>query len=388
MNILIVSHYYAAHGGGIEAVIRQLVRTLGEVAPKYRFTWVASDCDAAPSGSNLAALPMGCSNIVERRCGIPQPLWSPAAFWQLARAVARHDLIWLHDTLYLGNIAAWLLAKGLGKPIVITQHIGMIPYRNPVLRLLLRGANRLIAVPMLKWADQSIFIAAQVRGYFAARIRRWRRQPRLILNGVQTTIFKPVTDARRVVLRQKFGLGEEPTLLFVGRFVSRKGLPILHRLAQYLPHCSWIFAGHGPCDPGDWRLPHTMVLRDRSGAGIAELMQAADLLLLPSIGEGLPLVMQEAAACGLPILCGTETAAADPHLAPLLYTAAVIAKDPTGTAYNWAEQLKTILADREERAARSMALVDHAATHWSWTKAAQHYATLFTKLTTRPNTAP
>jgi glycosyltransferase involved in cell wall biosynthesis len=385
MKILIVNHYYATHGGGIEQVIRQLLHSLRDVAPDLAFTWAASDCDASHDGPNFVCLPMRCNNAIERRCGVPQPLWYPQALRQLAAAIKQHDVIWLHDTLYMGNIAAYLIAKWQRKPIVITQHIGMIPYNSRTLRTLLRLGNRLVAVPMLKYANHSVFIAAQVRTYFNDRIKHWRNKPRLIHNGVNHAIFKPVTADRRLVLRQKFGIDEEPMLLFVGRFVAKKGLPILEKLTLALPEYAWVFAGRGSLDPAGWLRNNCMTIRDRNGAGVAELYQAADLLVLPSIGEGLPLVIQEAAACGLPVLCATETATADPRLTPLLYTAAVVAHDPESTSYNWAAQLRSIVADTDDRAVRSGALAALAAEHWSWSRAAERYVKLFRRLSPPPS---
>ena len=55
------------------------------------------------------------------------------------------------------------------------------------------------------------------------------------------------------------------------------------------------------------------VHRNLSQAELPPLYQAADLLVLPSVGEGFPLVVQEAMACGTPALVGDETAAGCPE---------------------------------------------------------------------------
>ena len=72
--------------------------------------------------------------------------------------------------------------------------------------------------------------------------------------------------------------------------------------AAQLPDWRFWMAGFGPIDPDKWLLPNVHVLKNRKGQSLAELYQAADLLLIPSYGEGFPLVIQEAMACGLPVI--------------------------------------------------------------------------------------
>jgi glycosyltransferase involved in cell wall biosynthesis len=49
----------------------------------------------------------------------------------------------------------------------------------------------------------------------------------------------------------------------------------------------------------------------RPHAGVIELMQTCDVLVLPSLVEGRALVQQEALACGLPIIVTENAGAAD-----------------------------------------------------------------------------
>lgn len=377
MKILVVSHYYAGHGGGIENVIRQLLLAFREVAPKHRFTWAATACDTPAELPGVTNLPMAGNNNIEAKHGVPLPLWSWRALRQLAAVVRDHDAVWLHDTLYFGNIAAWFLARRAKKPVIITQHIGIVPYQNPWLRRLVHWGNRCFTLPMLRRAFRTVFIAAPVRAAFNAQIIRWAAPPLLILNGVQHSVFKTVGAERRAMLREKHHFGEAFVVLFVGRFVAKKGLTVLHLLAQQMPDVQFVFAGKGPLDPEQWNLPNCRVVHDRVGVAIAELYQAADLLVLSSSGEGFPLVIQEAAACGLPVLCAEASAAADPGAQPLLNVAPVLPEDPVNTTADWSQAIRALQDNPTLRQQQGAALAAYARDHWSWQTAALHYDALF-----------
>ena len=169
-----------------------------------------------------------------------------------------------------------------------------------------------------------------------------------------------------------------PIALFVGRFVEKKGLAILERLARMRPEILFVFAGWGALNPAQWGLPNTRVFASLSGASLAPLYRAADLLLLPSVGEGFPLVVQEALACGLPVLCGAETAAADPRSSGFI-DGVEIAPDPDDAARVFAEALTGALAkgrDFEARAQRAQ----FAARRYAWSAVGEDYRRLLEDL--------
>jgi len=168
---------------------------------------------------------------------------------------------------------------------------------------------------VLSGADQVVFISEFVRTYFARL--PFRSPPRLIFNGVDTEVFRPACGEERAAARVRFGL-TGPTALFVGRFVEKKGVEILRRAAAARPDVTFAFAGWGVIDPASWGLPNVRVFSDLAGAGLADLYRAADVFVLPSQGEGFPLVVQEALACGLPVVCGAESTGADAEAVALL----------------------------------------------------------------------
>ena len=311
MRVLIGSAYFESHRGGIEIVAGRLARELQRRGAEV--TWFATDSSLPPqAGSGMACLPIKAWNITERRLGIPLPLPGPAGIAAIWRHVRNADAVLLHDSLYPTNVAAMLAARWYRKPAVLTQHIAGIQYRNPLLRAIMSAANALIARPMLAAADQVVFISAAVAAQFAHV--RFKAEPQLIFNGVDTDLFRlPPAVFDRGQARASLGLPiDRPVALFVGRFVEKKGLHLIERLARRRPNLTFALAGWGPIDPTGWRLANVHVLSDLQGATLVPLYQSSDLLLLPSVGEGLPLVLQEALACGLPVICGSETAAADP----------------------------------------------------------------------------
>lgn len=371
MRVVLVTHYYPAHRSGIEIVAGELARRLA-AEPGIEIVWHASDCDPPPAqdGSRLRCQPAAAFNGLERWLGVPYPLWSWNALVGLVRAVREADLLHLHDCLYVGNVVACVAAKLAGRPVVVTQHIGTVPYRNPGLRLLLALANRLVGRFVLGGACRVLFIAETTRAYFAPLVR-FRNTPLVVANGVDAALFKPADGAHRQALRERFGAREgQPLLLFAGRFVEKKGLPLLEQLARRTPEALWLFAGAGPLDPERWGAPNVRVLRGLGHGELAPLYQAADLLVLPSVGEGFPLVVQEAVACGTQALLDVSTAQACPGAAGLLHGESVAGAD---AADRWAHRIRALARDGGDPALRAR-LAGFARENWSWDESAQRHA--------------
>lgn len=370
MRILLVTHFYPGHGGGIERVAEQLARRM--TAMGHDLTWAASDVDPSATASAGRALPMRCFNGIERLTGFPYPLWSPGSLRQLARAVHQADAVHVHDAIYAGSLAAAWLARRYRKPLVVTQHIGEVPL-PPHLRPLLGLANRLGAWAVLKRASGVAFISPAVRQVFE-RLTGPQPTYAYVPNGVDTSIFH-ATHAPRAELKAALGLDPaHPLMLFVGRFVPKKRLPIVREMAACRPGWQWCVIGQGPEQPAHWGLANVHVPGALAQTRVADYCRAADLLVLPSEGEGFPLVVQEAMACGLPA-CITPAVASGATLpADCWLPLPEVTGDRAATVAAglraidaWLAQPATLLAQQRARCAA------YAADTWDWSRAVQQH---------------
>ncbi len=371
MQILLVTHFYPEHAGGIEIIAGEVAKELCRRG--LRIDWAAGGADAAGDESRLKRVPMKAWNLSEDRWGIPYPVWSPWSLRDLVSAVQRCDLVHIHDCLYMGNVVAFFAAKFLKKPIVVTQHIGHVPYRNWVPRVLHAWCNRILGAMVLSRCEGCVFYGGRVREYFEQFVN-FRRPPAFISNGVDHSLFRSVTVEERNRLRTEVGLRlSRPLALFVGRFVEKKGLRHIRRLATLFPFCEWVLFGWGPEAPHLWGLPNVRCLGKATQRELIPYYQVADLLVLPSVGEGLPLVVQEAMACGLTAMVSKETALALAGLDAVTIPVDVESDDLV-------DKFRAAIDQPERLRERSVEIANFARRHWNWNQCADSYFSLFSEL--------
>jgi glycosyltransferase involved in cell wall biosynthesis len=364
-RLLLLTHYYPAHRGGIEIVAGQLA---SRMAAEFSIRWFAADCDLPPGIDGVRCEPQAAWNGLEAR-GFPWPIWSWRAWKNLKYAIEECDVLHLHDFIYPAHVFAVLWARKLGKPVVLTQHIGDIDYPSLLPRTILLAINRTIGRWMLSLVTQVVFISPRVKATFEEYCR-FSRPPLYWPNGVDTSVFLPVSQAVRLQLRQKHGLqADKPVILFVGRFVQRKGLDILKRAVQTRPDWQWCFAGWGEEKPEIWGGSSVRVWRGLSGRSLAELYQLADCFILPSYGEGFPLVVQESLACGTSVVISRESlegmTAIPRGLVPVARDSRIAEPGP------WLRAIERCLA--EQGSEQRMHNAAEARLRWDWSRLTENY---------------
>lgn len=344
MRVLLVTHHAPPHIGGVEQVVWVEAQSL--LAAGHTVIWITSDGIGAgeplPQAPRLRVIRVPACHVLERRMGTAYPFFSPELLAVVWREVGRADLVHVHGLVFQGSVLAALFARLRHRRCLLTDHGGILRYRSRLatwaLRLLIETAGRLTA----RCAHRLIAINPEIERLL---VRLSGRPDRVVwlTNPLPNGRFAPPTAAERRAARAALGWDDRPRVLFVGRMLPHKGIEVLLDAAD--PAVALAF-----CGPGDQRLiariqdAGAQYLPPRPHRELVTLYHAADLLALPSRNEGSPLVVQEALACGLPVVMSDPDAYQPYRLLPGLRLC-----NPT------AADLRTAIADAMTAPPRSAA---------------------------------
>ena len=220
----------------------------------------------------------------------------------------RYGIIHIHSgSIYALAVGAKLARKSGARRVIVHSHCGgFANLRYRVARVMTRYA--LLTYPTDYYACS----------YLAAR---WKFPPSVIRGG-KYTVLKNAVDtacwrynpALRQATRLQLGLGDKPTVGHVGRFALQKNhrflIEVFAALTELEPEAQLVLAGEGELVEEVLEQVDKLGLEERVhylGArdDVPALMNAFDVLLLPSFFEGLPVVGVEAQAAGLPVVTST-----------------------------------------------------------------------------------
>lgn len=203
--------------------------------------------------------------------------------------------------------ASLLLKRRYHLPLVCSllgADINVYPYYKP---LTYKLTQKVVAE-----ADQLVAVSWALKEAVEA-LAQPKREIRVIYMGCDTEVFRP-NEAAREQVREFLGISaHEMIILFVGRLVEAKGIfeliEAFSQIQSRYPQTHLVFVG----DDRDRAKLEVQVKQKKLDRAIhfvgvrphSEMptwLNAADLLVLPSHNEGLPNVVVEALACGIPVI--------------------------------------------------------------------------------------
>jgi len=174
-----------------------------------------------------------------------------------------------------------------------------------------RAQHRIVASTVNQYIAVSRHVAASVH----ERLHVPREKITVIHNAVALGRFPLVSERR---LRTELAGGRDvPVVLTVARLDPQKGHTCLLEAAALVPTAVFVIAGDGPENGALQARARALGLHDRvrflgSRDDVPDLLAACDMLVLPSLYEGLPLAALEAMAAARPVVAtaigGTDEA--------------------------------------------------------------------------------
>lgn len=368
MKILLASNYQPPHMGGIEfaaAALKDCWLRMG-----HEVTWLTSDEPRGAVAESPDNVRVKTWNGLERRFQINSPIIHPGEWVRIAGLVRRHDVVCAHSLAPGVASAALVTATRQRKPLVVTQHVGVIKMSG-VLNVLQEKFITGLARHAVRKGALMTFVGEAVRQWFVEHAQL--PQDRIVMTpaGIDRRSYHFVDDAERAMLRTKWKMDDAKlNVLFVGRFYEKKGLPLIGELARRSPNIRFTLVGGGPIDPSKWNLPNVRLISFVKTEELRELYGSHDLFIMPSYGEGWPAVVPQAMACGLACLVSEECFTGYNRDAEKFIVSA-------RTAEAIAPHLERAAAGSLELIRKRTELSGYATHTWDWQRTAEIYCGLF-----------
>jgi len=171
-----------------------------------------------------------------------------------------------------------------------------------------------LSIGIQRFVCRNADVVVSVSKSVARNITDKHGRPALIIpNGVDTEKFRPFSLKEIFSLRNILKVNDKFVILYAGRMSKEKGVHLLPsiilRAENKIPNIHLLVVGDGPLNKyikNKFKklnlLNYVSFLGTFKHEDMPKIINSADVLLLPSLTEGLPLIIQEAFACEKPVV--------------------------------------------------------------------------------------
>ncbi len=301
MRILVISYEFPPVGGGGGRAARDICRKLASNG--HEVTVLSAHMHGLPFDETRDGIRLVRIRSLRRESFrasfVAMLAYVLAGLWAGLRLIhlSRPEIIHTHFAVPSGALA-WMLSVITGIPYVLTAHLGDVPGGVPEKTGTWFRWIKPFTVPIWKRAKHVVAVSEHTR---QLALRHYPVEISVIPNGADIKLLAPA----------EIKLNHPPRLVFAGRFVPQKNpLAIVQVLAQ-LTDLNWNCAmlGDGPLLNDVKREIEKKGMNDRfdlpgwvTPEEVLDWFSKSDILFMPSLSEGLPVVGVQALATGLAIV--------------------------------------------------------------------------------------
>jgi glycosyltransferase involved in cell wall biosynthesis len=359
---------------GMGGADSQLLSAAQELRRRGHEIFIVSMTPLGPMGLEARKLGLFTESLQMRR-GVPDP----RGLVRLARFVRS----WRPDVVHSHMVHANLLARAL-------RFFAPVPALVSTIHNIDEGGRLRMAAYRLTngLVDHMTIVSEAAAHRFVTDRIVPERLLRVIPNGVRTEYYRNVPAEIRESLRRLLGLTDAFVWLAVGRFETAKDYPNMlrafARVHERRAEARLLLVGRGSLQEETEALVRDLGVGDSVRflgvrSDIAEVMSAADGYVLSSAWEGMPMVLLEAAAAGLPIVAtrvgGNHEVVRDGETGYL-----VPPRDDAALAQG---MLRLMELPTPERGAMGEAGHQHVRSHYSLGRVAERWEELYREVLAR-----
>lgn len=326
--------------GGIETLLMNLYRNINR--DKIQFDFLVTTDEIGDFDKEIGLLGGKIYRVTSRRTNIIRNRKDLNTFFRNHR----YEIVHMHISS-LSYIEPLIIATKHNVPIrIVHSHSTYLP--NHVLHKTLHYINK----KRISNFSTTMLACSKDAADWAFKCKNNKHKYITIFkNAIDTKEFSFDKNIRKKI-RKEMDLNNQLVVGHVGRFVKSKNHSFIIDMFKHLKrnekNSKLILVGEGELKQNIIYKVKQMNLEDSvlflgSRSDVGDLIQAMDILVLPSTYEGLGMVLIEAQTSGLPVIA-SESIPTEANITHL-FNSLDVASGPT----EWAQKIISITKDKEER---------------------------------------
>lgn len=320
--------------GGLENQVLRIVRATDDPTITFLVCYVGADDSMGPAFEAAGA------RVVHLDTGSPDPIdqFRPRSLWRLARFLREYDVdvLHCHGSLYQ-HVVGRLCARAVGRRVMGTYHTRRDTFQTAT-QWLERLTRPLSSVDVAVSKGVELTYASSARVYRPGQAE-FDRRTYTVYNGIDVESFNErVRDSVPERVDPRPPDDDGVVFLTIGRYSAAKNqltlIEAMGEVVSAVPDAHLILVGWGELESSlrsavrRTGLEEHVTVAGRVSAeygdvpSVYDYYALADVFVLPSLTEGLSVVLLEAMAAGLPIVAsripGNDEAVVDDQTGSLV----------------------------------------------------------------------